>query len=53
MKLSNYLEKISGVGIYPMLSLLLFMVFFITAVFIALRTSEDEVNHMKNLPNEK
>lgn len=50
MKFVNYLERITGVGIYPMISLLLFSVLTILVVVFALRTSDETVNEMKNLP---
>ncbi|MFT3904044.1 MAG: CcoQ/FixQ family Cbb3-type cytochrome c oxidase assembly chaperone [Niabella sp.] len=50
MKFVNYLEKIGGVSIYPMVSLLLFTVIFILVVIFAMRTSDETVKEMENLP---
>lgn len=50
MKFVNYLERITGVGIYPMVSLLLFTVLTILVVIIAVRTSDETVKEMGNLP---
>lgn len=50
MKFVNYLEKITGVGIYPMISLIIFTILAILIVLYAFKTSEETVNKMKNLP---
>ncbi len=50
MKFVNYLEKISGVGIYPLLSLLLFTIIFILVVLYAMRASNETISEMENLP---
>lgn len=50
MKFVNYLEKISGVGIFPMISLILFTIVFILVVIYAFRTPNETVKKMENLP---
>lgn len=50
MKFINYLEKITGVGIYPLVSLLIFTVLFILVVIFAMRTSDETIKEMENLP---
>ncbi len=50
MKFVNYLERISGVGVYPMVSLLIFTVLTIIVVIIALRTPDETIRRMENLP---
>lgn len=50
MKFINYLEKISGVSIYPIISLIVFTIFFILVIIYAIRTSNETVTKMKNLP---
>ncbi|ANH81329.1 cytochrome C oxidase Cbb3 [Niabella ginsenosidivorans] len=50
MKFVNYLEKISGVGIYPLLSLLLFTIVFVLVVLYAMRASNETIAEMENLP---
>lgn len=50
MKFVNYLEKISGVGIYPLISLLLFTAVFVFVVIYAYKTDKATVDEMKNLP---
>jgi cytochrome c oxidase cbb3-type subunit 3 len=50
MNFSNYLEHIMGVSIYPMISLLLFVVFFSAVVVWSYRIPKKEIEHMENLP---
>jgi cytochrome c oxidase cbb3-type subunit 3 len=53
MKFINYLEGISGISIYPLTSLLLFVAFFTVATILVMRTDNGFINHMKNMPLEK
>lgn len=53
MKFINYLEGISGIGIYPMTSLLLFVAFFIIVTIGVIRADSGFIDHMKNMPLEK
>lgn len=50
MKFVNYLEKISGVSIYPIISLVIFTAVFVVVVLYALRTSNETISEMENLP---
>lgn len=50
MKFKYYLERITGVDVYPMVSLLLFFVFFACLTFWALRANRGYIAHMKNIP---
>ncbi len=50
MKFSTYLTQIQDVGIYPIISLLLFVVFFISVTYWAFKKSEKEIEHAENLP---
>jgi cbb3-type cytochrome oxidase subunit 3 len=52
MKFSLYLEKISGVSIYPIISLLLFVSFFIIVTLWVLRVDKKTIEHIENLPLE-
>ena len=55
MKFTHYLEKISGVSIYPVISLVLFASFFVLVTLWVLRTDKQTLTHLENLPldNEK
>ena len=50
MKFINYLQSIAGVGIFPMLSLIIFFTFFIVLVIWALRVNKEYITDMKNIP---
>lgn len=49
----NTLEQIAGVEIYPIVSLLIFFVFFAIVTYLVLTTSKEYIEEMKNLPLEK
>jgi cbb3-type cytochrome oxidase subunit 3 len=46
----NALEQIAGVEIYPIISLLIFFVFFGIVAYMAMTASKEYVEEMKNLP---
>lgn len=50
MKFINYLEKITGVGVYPMVSLLIFTVFFSVLLLWILKADKGYLDTMKNIP---
>jgi cytochrome c oxidase cbb3-type subunit IV len=50
MKFINYLEGITGVGIYPLTSLILFFVFFTALSVWAFKADKNYINTMKQLP---
>lgn len=50
MKFINYLERITGVSVYPMVSLLLFTTVFILVVIYAFKASDRTIKEMENLP---
>jgi len=50
MKFINYLEGITGVGIYPLTSLIVFFVFFTALSVWAFRADKTYINTMKRLP---
>lgn len=50
MKFINYLQSISGVSIFPMISLLIFVAFF-TGLFVYLYFARKEhIEELKNIP---
>ncbi len=53
MKFINYLESIAGVGIFPLISLLMFFLFFVVLSIWALKVSKEHLEKMKNIPFEK
>jgi len=50
MKFINYLEKITGVGIYPLVSLIIFFVFFIGLTYWVMKADDGYIGMMKKLP---
>jgi len=50
MKFVNYLEGITGVGIYPLTSLLIFFVFFTALSVWAFKADKKYIHTMKQLP---
>jgi len=50
MKFSTYLEKITGVSIYPLISLFIFIVFFLSVVYWMYRIDKTEIERIERLP---
>jgi len=50
MKFINYLESIAGISIYPMTSLLIFVVFFTLLVLYTMKADKQHITELKNLP---
>lgn len=53
MKFINYLESIAGVSIYPMTSLLIFVVFFVLLVLYTVKADKQHIAELRNLPIEE
>jgi len=50
MKFINYLTSISGVEVFPMISMLLFVAVFSYVLWSTFRESEEHINEQKNIP---
>ncbi len=50
MKFIHYLEKITGVGIYPLTSLAIFFLFFLVVATWALKADKKYIDSMKHIP---
>lgn len=50
MKFRNYLEDITGIGIYPLISLLLFTIFFALVTFYVIKGNKKHFEELSNLP---
>ena len=48
----NYMDSISGIEIYPILSLLIFFGFFVVLFWWVLTAKKDYINSVSNLPFE-
>lgn len=55
MKFINYLTSIAGVEIFPLISLLIFFLFFVTLTIYLFRADKSHIAYMAELPveNEK
>lgn len=52
MKFENYLENITGIGIYPMFSLIVFFVFFVLLGWRVLKMDKKSIDELSNIPLE-
>lgn len=50
MKFINYLESITGVGIYPLISLMIFFAFFLAVGVYVIKGRKEYFTYLKNLP---
>ena len=48
----HYFEGINGIEIYPIISLVLFFIIFITMVIIVFKIPKDSIGEISNLPFE-
>ena len=46
----NYLDSIAGINIYPLISLVIFVSFFVGLLWYVFRMSRQEVDEMKAVP---
>jgi cytochrome c oxidase cbb3-type subunit IV len=50
MKFINYLEGITGIGIYPLTSFLIFFIFFSAVTIYILKAGKKTFEHASNIP---
>ena len=50
MKFRHYLESITGIGIYPMVSLIIFFGFFTLLAIWAFKANKGYISTLKNMP---
>lgn len=50
MKFINYLESITGIGVYPLVSLMIFFVFFIGVTLYIMLGRKEYFETLSNLP---
>jgi hypothetical protein len=50
MKFIHYLKSIAGVEIYPMLSLFIFLIFFVALTIYVIKADKDHITELKNIP---
>lgn len=52
MKFINYLSSIEGVGIYPVISFIIFFSVFLFVLYMVIKATKKEMDHMSSLPLE-
>ncbi|MCX6310562.1 MAG: CcoQ/FixQ family Cbb3-type cytochrome c oxidase assembly chaperone [Bacteroidetes bacterium] len=50
MKFIDYLSSISGVAIFPLISLLVFFIFFVLLGFYVIKADKTQMNYLASLP---
>lgn len=50
MKFIHYLEKIAGVGIYPLTSFLIFSLFFVVMLIWVFKVDNNRIKEISRLP---
>lgn len=50
--IKGHLDTITGIEIYPMISLLIFFIFFVTLFYWVFTAKKDYINTVSNLPLE-
>ena len=50
MKFINYLEKVSGIDVYGMISLSIFVSFFVIMLVMVFMINKRTINELKNIP---
>ncbi len=53
MKFINYLQDITGIGIYPMISLLVFFLFFTGVTWFVFATPKKQMQQIAHIPLEQ
>ncbi len=48
--IQQYADKIENIAVYPMISLLVFFIFFIVLLYMVLRMDKTSVSVLSNLP---
>ena len=48
--IKNYMESITGIEIYPLISLLIFFTFFVILFWWVFTAKKDYIKHVSNIP---
>jgi len=48
--IQKYTETIKGAEIYPMISLLIFFIFFVVLLWVVLKMSKESIETLSNIP---
>lgn len=50
--ISHYFESVAGIEIYPIISFLIFFIFFIAVTYMVVRMNKTEIMEISNMPLE-
>ena len=50
MKFINYLESITGISVYPMISLVIFTTIFSVVLYVTFTASKQSISEQENIP---
>ncbi|OQP46724.1 cytochrome C oxidase Cbb3 [Niastella populi] len=50
MKFIHYLEKITGVSIYPLISFIIFGLFFLVVLIWVIKTDKQKIHEVSRIP---
>ena len=50
MKFINYLQSITGIGIYPLISFLIFFLFFLGVAIFVIKADKGYIKTLSNIP---
>lgn len=50
MKFINYLESITGIGVYPLASLFIFFLFFLAVTLYIIKADKNHIQEVKQIP---
>ncbi|MFZ4544362.1 MAG: CcoQ/FixQ family Cbb3-type cytochrome c oxidase assembly chaperone [Saprospiraceae bacterium] len=50
MKFRHYLETISGIEIYPLLSMFVFLAFFTLLIVYVIKAKKKDIEELENIP---
>ena len=53
MKFIHYLESITGIGIFPLISLMLFFLFFTALLLYVFKADKQYIRELKHIPLDK
>lgn len=48
--IKNHMSSMDGIEIYPLISLLIFVIFFVAMLWVVIRMSKERVAELENLP---
>jgi cytochrome c oxidase cbb3-type subunit IV len=50
MKFINYLQSITGIGIYPLISFVIFFLFFIGVTIFVIKADKNYIKRLSDIP---